>query len=433
MNDLLHTVWRTLTRPRELSLRTMSIRSLPEGALPLRGAARSQQGRRSGVAILMVVATLMVMTVVVTEIAYGSRVRLLTAAHQRDRVQAYWLARSGSNLYSLILMANKELAKNSALSGMAETMGIPIGDALWQMIPVLNTGIIRMLMGGGDVEDEDVETFKSTGHVSDEIAEESREGGLFSDRNFLDFDGDFMAEVTDHESRININAFTNDTAQFVRESSTAQQVLYLMSGDENDAWLKARNLNAEELVGNLKDWVDKDTMRSGGLGGYEDSLYNTLDPPYLTKNAPFDTVQEMRVVAGWEGEVTDRFGEYLTVFGDSAGKVNILTAPPEVLNSLVRACAQPPPNDDQLGQCTSNIDDNTFGFPPSGSDDFASRYLQYCGIELDKQCLKDKVTESSSTFTITSTGLVGTSSVTITAIMDFNRKSIGEKLYWRVD
>ena len=411
----LRSTWRFLTKPRTLGARR-----------------RSTHGRRSGVALLMVVATLMVMTVLVTEIAYGSRVRMLTAAHTQHRMQAYWLARSGVNLYTLILMANTELAKNSALSGMAEQMGIPIGDALWQMIPVLNTGLLRMLMGG-DVDEEDLEAFEATGQVDEETREESREGGLFSDRNFLDFDGDFAAEVSDHESRVNVNAFVSDTKQNAQESEVAQQLYFLMSGEENDQWFNERNLDRWEIIGNLKDWVDQDAFRSGGLGGYEDNLYNTLEPPYLTKNAPFETAEEIHLVAGWEGEVYDRFGDYITVYGDKNGKVNIQTAPPEVLNSLVRACANPPPMDAQLGQCQSTIDDNTFGFPPSGWKDFASRYEQFCGIQLDQQCIKKKVTESSNTFTITSTGLVGTSAVVITTVVDFNRKSTGETLYWRVD
>ena len=101
-------MWRCLTKPRVLG---------PHRCRPC-------HGRRSGVAILMVVATLMVMTVLVTEIAYGSRVRMLTAAHTQQRVQAYWLARSGVNLYSLILMANKELAKNKEASVAAEGYGV---------------------------------------------------------------------------------------------------------------------------------------------------------------------------------------------------------------------------------------------------------------------------------------------------------------------
>ena len=46
------------------------------------------------------------------------------------------------------------------------------------------------------------------------------------------------------------------------------------------------------VIAQIKDWVDSDTYRSGRLGGYEDNLYNTLDPPYLSKNAPFDTLEE---------------------------------------------------------------------------------------------------------------------------------------------
>lgn len=396
--------------------------------------------RRSGIAILVVIATLMVMTVVSTEVAYGARARNLVAAHQRDRVSAYWLARSGLNLYMLLLIANKELAKNDMLSGMAENLGIPIGDALWQMVPVLNTGLLRMIMGaGGDIEDvpeEELAEVQQTGRPPPEAAatDEEGDGGMFDDKHFLDFNGDFNAEVQDHESRINVNAFARETATTVMDSPTGQQLFALMSGEEDEQYFLERGIDRWEVIGNLKDWVDLDNVRSGGLGGYEDTLYNTEDPPYLCKNAPFDSLEEVRLVAGWEGEVFERYKEQLTVWGDPNGKVNITTADQAVIDSLVRACAQPRPMDAQLQQCNQTILSTTFGFPPRNANDFIRRYRDNCGIELQQECITNKASTSSQTFTITSTGLVGTSSVTITAVFDFSSgRSTGRLLHWRVD
>ena len=128
-----------------------------------------------------------ILTVLVSEIIYTAQVRLLTANHQAERTKAYWLSKSGMNIYVLILAANKELGKNSFIQQLG------LGDSLWQMVPSINTGLMRMLFqGSSGLSDEDVEEFKEKGTVSEEVAAASREGGVFNNRNFLDFHGDFL-------------------------------------------------------------------------------------------------------------------------------------------------------------------------------------------------------------------------------------------------
>ena len=230
---------------------------------------RRRQKRRSGVALLVAITTIAILTVLVTEVTYIARMRLLTASNQRDRVQAYWLAKSGVGLYQLILAANKELGKNTFIQEFG------LGDSLWQMVPAINTGMMRMLFvsdaPGEKVEEEDIEQFKQEGTVSEDVMDKSREGGLFSDRNFLDFPGDFSAEIVDMESKIDINQLGSE-GDVLQDSATAQMLYSLMSGEENDQWFLDRNIDRWEIIGNLKDWIDADDYRSGGLGGQEDSL-----------------------------------------------------------------------------------------------------------------------------------------------------------------
>ncbi len=411
--------WRELTRPR---------------SLPGFAASRS----RRGIAILVVVSSLMVITVLVTELAYTSRVRFMVAAHERDRVQAYWLARSGINFHTLILVANKEIGKNSQMASMMESVGIPAGDGLWQMLPSINTGLLRMLMGSGgsidDIDDEAMEEFKSTGKVADEFTSEEKTG-LFDDRSFLDFDGDFSSEIKDHESRINVNAFVNDTTTVIQESPTGMLLYALMSGPDNDQWFHERNIERWEVIGNLKDWVDTDTLRSGGRGGYEDTLYNTLDPPYLTKNAPFDSIEEIRLVAGWEGELCDRFCEKLSVYGDGAGKLNINTMPDEFVAAIARACQTSQIYPDAFTKAFQAIEQRYYPFGPTWAkpEDMVKDLVEVGGLPIDTGCAQDKLISESQTFTITATGLVGTSSVDIEAVLDFSGNSNeGKLVYWRV-
>ena len=81
--------------------------------------------------------------------------------------------------------------------------------------------------------------------------------------------------------------------------------------DDNAQFFYDRNLEPLELVGNLADWTDMDDNRAY-LGGSENSIYDKLDPPYKAKNAPFDTMQEVRLVEGWHrDDVWNRYGQHI--------------------------------------------------------------------------------------------------------------------------
>ena len=108
-------LWRVLTRPRTLS------RS--------RKPFRRVRNQRSGVALLVAITTMLVLSVLVSELAYVARVRFLIAYHQRDEAQAYWLARSGVNIYILLLSADKEIG--SQIESFAE---IPSASNLQQSL-----------------------------------------------------------------------------------------------------------------------------------------------------------------------------------------------------------------------------------------------------------------------------------------------------------
>ena len=304
-----------------------------------------------------------------------------------------------------MLVANHELENNPQIKNMAENFGMPI-DNLWQMVPMLNTGLLRMLMGnGGDVSDlseETLESLRTTGKIAEEDQaeiEEEQATSRFADRDWLSFDGDFMAEVKDHESRINVNAFANEGAvTVIQESPTGQLLAAVMGGEENETWLRQRNLDKWELIGNLKDWVDQDNMRAGGMGGYEDNLYNTL--------------------------------AHLTVFGDPAGKVNINTIDDGLMMGLIRACVVPTPVDAQIMRTLEMMAQNDPFLTYLQDGKKLASALTAAGMPADEACITNKVTKTSQTFTITSTGLVGESSATITAVLDFSGSSSEGKLVY---
>jgi type II secretory pathway component PulK len=106
-----------------------------------------------------------------------------------------------------------------------------------------------------------------------------------------------------------------------------------------------KNYDVEELVLNLMDWVDADDV--GRRGGLEDEWYQGRQPPYRAANRPLLSVDELRLVQGFDGRLVDALAPYVGVFplapksGDEAEDatipglgVNPNTAPSWVLALL---------------------------------------------------------------------------------------------------
>ncbi len=388
--------------------------------------ARDRRDRR-GIALIVVITTIMFLTALVTDISFGARVRFLTAVHERDEAKAYWLAQTGVNIYRLVLTANKQMGSVEMLASLG------MGDSLWQSVPFINTGLLRMFTsGGGDVDQDELATFEQSGEVSEEVREESREEGStrFGARAFLDFDGDFSAEIKGEQCGININALaTRSSDDRPEDTTTGKQLSGLMSGEEHDAWLRERSLDRLDLIDNLADWVDPDSVVSSGKGGYEDDFYNNLASPYLSKNARLDTLQELRLVEGWQDEVYDRWSKQFTLYGN--GKININCAGDEVIGGLIAAHLSPRPTDDEIGRILTQMHDYMATATFKNGADFAS-WVKNQGYEPDST-LATEVTTKTTIFTVTSTGQVGDATVVITSVLDYTSSTEGSVLYWRVD
>lgn len=406
----------------------------------MRPPTRRIRSRRSrgGIAILVVIASIMILSVLVTDIAFGARVRYLGSAHQRDERKAYWLASSGIGMYRLLLVGNKQFndsfCKSTTTASYIEQIVYgPCNDTLVRTIPILSTGLMRMLsVSDGDLDADELMVFEQTGKVSEEVTEKSREEAAEDSRfgtvDFLDFEGDFSAAVEGAECRVNVNDFAKmPSGTTLTEYALYKHLAALMDSDEDEAFLRDRNLDAMELIGNLVDWVDTDDTRASGEGGYEDGLYEKLEPAYVAKNASFDTPEEVRMVEGWQDDVYERWGEDLTIFG--AGKVNISCADDELLKALISVYGNVS-SEDQLDLVLEKLDEYKQTTVISDADDFYT-FLQSEGLTVSEE-LK-KVTDTKSTvFTVTSAGTVGDASAVITQVVDMS-KSTGTVIYYHVD
>src|SRR5687768_12877939 len=75
-------------------------------------SARARLQRRKGergVALLIVIVSLLILTAVATEFVYSSSVDLRMAANQRDDLRAHYMAHSGIGMARLILSFQKQV------------------------------------------------------------------------------------------------------------------------------------------------------------------------------------------------------------------------------------------------------------------------------------------------------------------------------------
>jgi len=132
-------------------------------------------------------------------------------------------------------------------------------------------------------------------------------------------DGVIRITVEDEERKLNLNLLVLQNGNAADENRVAEFRLLLT------------HLGLDpSLADAVVDWLDNDD--SPRVGGAESSYYEALPFPYKAKNDLFDSVEELRLVRGFGTEVFDKVRPFVTV--TSSGKVNINTAPKEVLMAL---------------------------------------------------------------------------------------------------
>ncbi len=387
--------------------------------------------------MLLVLATIALLTVLVMDIVRSATVRIQLAAHQRDEAEAEALAMGGIEFYRLFLIASKQVDDSPLVEMISQMIPGGINSAsLWEIIPEISTSTLRLLLAAGGDADE-AKQIEASGGLTDEQNAMTRDGnGVHTTlkKPFLDFDGDFVATVKDEDGRIYVGNFRATTMLELQKDVTAGVIHGMMSDEADSAWLRSINIDPWELVGDLADWTDADDQRIFE-GGSEDQLYDQGDDPYKSKNAGFDSVDEIRLVHNWErDDLWQRYGRLFTIYG--SGKININTAKGEVMKGLFNAYISPPQNDWSLVMDAIHAYRSTPVAMGGGifrtPQDFVT-FLRTVAPGTVDDAMANAITTKSTVFRVTSEGRVGKSKVAIEAVFDFEKNNrVGKVVYWHV-
>jgi general secretion pathway protein K len=397
-----------------------------------------------GIALILAMLMIVVMTAFAMEFNYNSYIDNLSSYHYKDDTRAYYLAKSGVRTYGLLLVFARQLSSNSIASGMLASFGINIDgpDMMCRSLPFLDTAMLRALQnfGGGSLDDKEksglmglmgmdggeddkpgAAPVRARG-ATDEL--DGEEEGLR--RKLLDFEGDFKVDCSDESSKIDLNGFANPRwmALPIEQHPTAQMIYGLFAPPEYDPLFEDRlKMDRWELIGNIKDWVDVDDQRSGIWGGDENSIYNNYEPRYRAKSAPFDSVEELRMVAGVTDEVWSTFGAAFSIHNKNF-KINVNAADAAMIRALIRAFTDPTLVNDQM------LDNEVIPMlmaermflpgPFRSSSDFINRVkskgVAFVSPEAE-QSLKGLLSTKSRVFLLSSTGYVNESTRTINTVI----------------
>jgi general secretion pathway protein K len=132
-------------------------------------------------------------------------------------------------------------------------------------------------------------------------------------------EGTVLVTVEDEDRKINLNRLVlpNGNAPDEQRLAVFRKLLANLDIDPS-------------LADAVVDWIDNDDIPRAG--GAESAYYLSLPYAYRAKNDLFDTLDELRLVRGMTPERFEKIRPFATIY--SSGKVNINTAPKEVLMAL---------------------------------------------------------------------------------------------------
>jgi general secretion pathway protein K len=291
---------------------------------PARHIPASRRQRSRGAALLLVITSIAVITALAVDLAYNTRVSVQLAANARDELRAECLAKSALGMARLILhfqqsidggMAGVAAAGRATLPGLpgGGLAGLSLSIRLWEILPV---------------------TSRAMGFLGGTVGPSATDSAFPA---FGGFEGTFDARVDDEDRKINVRQLDGvrpfQGVQAARLVELMRDPRWDFLFDRDDA--NGLRVSRKDLLAALKDWIDIDETNSIFTGapfqpfekGFadENALYDRLDDRYKAKNAPFDSQEELYLVAGVGDAFLAAFGDRLTVYPDVSATINVNT------------------------------------------------------------------------------------------------------------
>ncbi len=300
---------------------------------------RARRRSERGIALIMVLGAVSVLTVVLAEFQDEAGAEVAAANADRDAVQAEYLARSAVSLTRL-LIATEPVIRRTVAPLFQMMRRTPPQLPIWEYAD-------RVLAAFND----SAATKEFAATVGLDLSQ-AKNLGLSGGR--------FEVKVVDEDAKINANLGGSNQIAHIR---LARELLGLMNGQQYDRLFErpddtGQNHDRMQICSAMIDWADLDDQRfdcnvtevnSGGATA-EDGYYANLKKPFRRKNGPYDSLEELHMVRGVSDDFWATFIEpdpnkpekrTMTVW--SQGTVNVNSANAQALVAVVCSDAREAP------------------------------------------------------------------------------------------
>lgn len=315
-----------------------------------------RKGSQEGVALILAITTVAILTVMLTDMHETTGTAFAVSNSQRDALQAEYMAKSATNLTRLLIAKEPEVRRFIDPLYRGAT-GQPAPQ-----LPVWN--FVNELLAPFCTPEDQRDTLMELGiDFGDTVG-------------FEDLPGECHVVVVSENGKVNVNDPLFLDGERAR-NNVAQQLFSLTGGQLPESPYDALFTKEDDtgtlttridLITSVIDWWDRDIQRTdfdpgagvtrtGGTGAEDDSLYQLNDNPYRNKNAPFDSIQELRLVRGFTDDFWATFVEpipndptsrIMTIY--ASGLINVNEANSQVL--LGRICSYAP----EVTLCTDPLE-----------------------------------------------------------------------------
>ncbi len=293
--------------------------------------------RRRGMALILVLGALAILTVMLTETQDESSADFSAALATRDQLAAEYAAKSAINLSRLLIAAEPTIRNSLPILAMAFGGTVP-------QLPVWNYAEQAL---GAFNDAQGKESFATLSGLD------------MNQGEHLGLEGaGFEVTIVDEDSKINVNLGARSAFSKQR---LMQQLIALMQPPQYDAIFSSEDADGQfsdrqAICSAIIDWSDSDQdlwpcdgSDTAQASAPEDAYYERLDKPYTRKNAPFDSLYELYRVRGMSEDFWATFVEpdpdkpddrVMTIWGQD--KINVNTANSLVILTLICQTAELP-------------------------------------------------------------------------------------------
>ncbi len=284
--------------------------------------------RLRGVALLVVVTAIAILSIVVLEFSSSARVHLDQGVNLRDEARASALADTALSLTRACLDPKALAVSGISLTSMMKNVEMERVCNL--LLGIFSKSRVDLPIGGLSFELSGIQGIGIEKGEIDEIKLESEEA-------FIGLAG------LQCKSRQDFNCGARKiVANRLRSVLCDPEIAHVFENEQADGTRYTR----EDVVTNLVDWIDSDDNRitlsplwefQEGAGENEDGYYGRLPERYKVKDMPLDSIEELRLIRGINDDLYDFLKDKVSVF--ATNRIDVNRASAEVLGAMLWAAS----------------------------------------------------------------------------------------------